>query len=223
MKRLAILLLVTPLMVPAAAAAAGGSSAGTADTAIDTPAQAPEELAVEYYNRGLKLRDKAWELEEKAEGSDKAEALLKKADKQWKKAANAFEEAIANNPLLHQAHSSLGYAYRKLGRYEDSLGAYDRALELAPGYVEAIEYRAEAYLGLDRLEAAKDAYLELFRLDREQAETLMTAMREWIETRREDAGSVTSEAVEAFSQWVEERSEIASQVSMLTQSQGRSW
>lgn len=218
MKRLAIVLLFVPLVTPVVATAAGGSSADTT-----APQQSPEQLAVEYYERGLKLRDQAWELEAKAEGSDKAEKLLEKAGRKWEKAARAFEEAVSNDPLLHQAHGSLGYAYRKLGRYEDSLGAYDRALELAPDYVEAIEYRAEAYLGLGRLEAAKEAYMELFRLDREQADALMTAMRDWIEAQRRGEGSAPEELVEEFALWVEERSEIASQTAMLTESQGRSW
>ena len=221
MKWLAIVLLVTPLLAPIAARAAGGSSSGSSSATI--PDQGPEELALEYYDRGLKLRDKAWQLEKKAEGSDKVEAMLAKAEKQWNKAARAFEEAIGNNPLLHQAHSSLGYAYRKLGRYEESLGAYDRALQLAPGYVEAIEYRAEAYLGLDRLEEAKQAYMDLFRTDREQADVLMSAMQEWIEERQEGRGATSEQVVQEFAGWVQERSEIASQTAMLTEAQGRSW
>ena len=53
----------------------------------------------------------------------------------------------------------------------------DRALELAPDYGEAIEYRAEAYLGLDRIDDAKKAYMQLFNLDRALADELMEAMR----------------------------------------------
>ena len=107
-------------------------------------------------------------------------------------------------------------------RFHPGHGSYNRALELAPGYVEAIEYRAEAYLGLNRLEEAKQSYIDLFRLDRDQADALMTAMRGWIEER--SAGEAVSEdTVEAFAVWVEERSEIASQTAMLTEAQGRSW
>lgn len=222
MRIAAIILFVVPLLSPLSAAASGGSS-GASSGAPAVPAQSPEQLAIEYFNSGLKYRDKAWELEKRAEDSDKADKLLAKAENQWNKAVNAFRESIDNNPLLHQAHSSLGYAYRKLGRYEESLGAYDRSLELAPGYVEAIEYRAEAYLGLNRLEEVKQAYLDLFRVDRDEAGTLMTAMQSWIEEQQGGGGEVSEQVIEEFSTWVRERSEIASQTAMLTESQGRSW
>jgi len=205
-------LLIAALLLPMPVAASGGSSSSET-----TPAQTPEQLAAEYYDRGLKFRDKAWELEKRLEGNGKAAKLQSKIEGQWNKAVGAYREAIDNDPTMHQAHSSLGYAYRKLGRYEESLGAYNRALELEPTYVEAIEYRAEAYLGLGRLEDAKAAYVELFGMDREQADILMTAMREWIEKQE------SSEEVDEFSAWVEERSEIAGQTAMLIQSQGRSW
>ena len=218
MKKLAIVLVLAPLLAPLAALAAGGSSVDSSSV----PEQSPEELAIDYYNRGLKLRDKAWEMEEKAAASGDSDLHLK-AEKQWLKAARAFEESISSDPLMYQAHGSLGYTYRKLGRYEESLGAYNRALELSPQYVEAIEYRAEAYLGLDRLEEAKEAYMQLFQLDRAQADALMTAMREWIEEQRHGEGSVSPEVIDEFAGWVEERGEIASQTAMLTESQGRSW
>jgi cytochrome c-type biogenesis protein CcmH/NrfG len=54
------------------------------------------------------------------------------------------------NPRLHEAFSSLGYAYRKTGDFDQALQAYERALVLAPGYAAAIEYQAEAHLGLNR-------------------------------------------------------------------------
>ena len=218
---LAVPLLALTLLAPAPVLASGGVSGG-AGSAATAPAQSLEELAVESYYRGLRLRDKAWELEERAAGKENPAKLLAKVEKTWTKASSAFRESIDQNPLLHQAHSSLGYTYRKLGRYEESLGSYNRALELAPGYVEAIEYRAEAYLGLNRLDEAKQSYMDLFRVDRDQADALMTAMRGWIE-RVSSGGAVSEEIVTAFAAWVEERSEIASQTAMLTEAQGRSW
>jgi tetratricopeptide (TPR) repeat protein len=185
-------------------------------------ATSAEQLASSYYERGLDHRDKAWKLEEKAAKGKKADKLLAKAAAHWEKAVVAFQEAVAADPRSHQAYGSLGYAYRNLGRYQESLDAYDRSLELAPTYVEAIEYRGEAYLGLDRLDEAKQAYLELFRLDREQADTLLGAMREWVGARR-GGGEVAAAVVEDFASWVDERSEIADQTGKLTEAQGRSW
>ena len=136
------------LFPQAPAEASGGSSAPAAPMPSAAPPQTPEEAGKTAYNLGLKHRDKAWALEKKAVDNKKGDKLLAKAEGQWTKAVVAFQESIANDPLMHQAHGSLGYAYRQLGRYEESLEAYDHALEITPGYVEAIEYRAEAYLGL---------------------------------------------------------------------------
>ena len=151
------------------------------------------------------------------ESSDPAtrERLASKIDKQYEKAARAFRSATEENPKMYQAFSSLGYALRKTGDYDGSLAAYNEALDINPGYVEAIEYRAEAYLGLDRLNEAKDAYLQLFREDRERADELMTAMQSWVEERQDNPGSLDASTVEEFTSWVEERAEVSGNTASL--------
>jgi tetratricopeptide (TPR) repeat protein len=189
-------------------------------------APSAEQLAIGYYNRGLEHRDKAWALEEKAVRSRKPDRVLGRAHAEWTRAVVAFREAAGSDPAMQQAHGSLGYAYRKLGRYEDALHAYDRALTIDPGYVEAIEYRGEAYLGLDRLDEAKEAYLDLFRRDRAQAAALLDAMQRWVEARRTGSAGrdgTPAAAVDALSTWVDERAEIAAQTEQSTTAQGRSW
>jgi tetratricopeptide (TPR) repeat protein len=59
-----------------------------------------------------------------------------------------------------------------------------KALQMAPGFPEALEYRAEPYLALNRVDEAKNAYLELFASDRKQAAILIRALRDWVEKRR---------------------------------------
>ena len=111
---------------------------------------------------------------------------------------------------MFQAHSSLGYAYRKVSRFEESLAAYDRALGLVPDYSEAIEYRGEAYLGLNRVDDAKVAYMHLFQIDRELAAQLLTAMDGWLEVRRADPQGVSADVLSGFAQWVDSRKELSS-------------
>ena len=106
---------------------------------------------------------------------------------------------------MHEAHGSLGYALRKLGDYEGALAAYDRALELDPDYAEALEYRAEAYLGLGRIQLAKAAWERLTALDRGRADELLAAMRSWIAHQRA-GGGVDARAVDELEGWVAERS-----------------
>ena len=80
--------------------------------------QTPEEKAVVSYNAGLKHRDKAAKYEQKAiaETNDKKFAKLKKKNtKEYNKAIDDFEKAIKYYPRFYQAHSSLGYALRKVG------------------------------------------------------------------------------------------------------------
>ena len=55
---------------------------------------------------------------------------------------------------------------------------------LAPASSEAIEYRAEAYLGLNRLDDAKQAYMHLFVHDRSASNVLMKAMKAWVGKHR---------------------------------------
>ena len=57
--------------------------------------------------------------------------------------------------------------------------AYDTALEVNPNYPEAMEYRAEALLGLGRVEEAQEAYQRLAAISEEHAAELLSAMKEW--------------------------------------------
>ena len=145
--------------------------------------------------------------------SDKKFAKLrKKIDKEYGRAVDDYEDAVGHYPRFYQAYSSLGYALRKLGQYEESLAAYNQSLEINPYYDEAIEYRGEAYLGLNRLDEAKGAYMELFQSDRVLAEQLMAAMLSWVAARRDDADGLDTAVVEQFAEWVEQRNELASYV-----------
>jgi tetratricopeptide (TPR) repeat protein len=126
------------------------------------------EVAVEQYNKGLKHRDKAWKYETKPAAAAVEKDRTKNLDKarrEYEKAAARFESAVDKNPRMHEAFSSLGYARRQLGLYEQALTAYDTALGLDPNYAQAVEYRAETYLALDRVAEAQRAYYQLLGLD----------------------------------------------------------
>ncbi len=202
--------------------AAGGSSTPSTPS---VPSPTMEMSAADYYNQGLKHRDKAWELEKKAAATQgkAAEKLLNKAQKEYEKAVKAQRNAVSKDSVLYQAHSSLGYALRKIGEYDESIAAYNRSLSIAPGYPEAIEYRAEAYLGLNRLDEAKEAYLLLVREDQARADELMTAMKRWLEQQQDSASQVSASDLEEFASWVEERADIAGHIAMVRRSGAREW
>ena len=171
------------------------------------PAKKPAAaLAGEALSRGMKRLENAERLEA---GNPKA------ARKEFEAAAKDLHTATVHAPDDYRAHNALGYSYRKIGNYTRALESYDRALQLAPGFPEAIEYRAEAYLGLSRLDEAKSAYMQLFVADRTASNVLLKAMKKWVATRRAEPAGVDAATVDAFAAWVSERDSLAMSVGNL--------
>jgi tetratricopeptide (TPR) repeat protein len=193
----------------------GGGSMGSLG---NSRSSTPEDAAKAAYNSGVRSIKKAQEYESdaaKASNPDKSAKALDKAHQHYSKALEQFIDAVSQQPKMYQAWNYIGFANRHLGNYDAALPAYAKALELNPGYPDAIEYRGEAYLGLNKIDEAKEAYMTLFKDSRSLADLLMTAMRRWADERRKQPQGLTPEAVEAFSKWVEERSGIAGQTASL--------
>ena len=208
------IILVVIFTTPSQAADSGGGG-GDMRQQQSIKRLTPEEKVVLSYNAGIKHRDKAAKYEQKAidETNEKKYAKLqKKITKEYRRAVDDYEKAIGHYQRFYQAHNSLGYALRKLSRFEESLAAYNVSLDINPVFDEAIEYRGEAYLGLNRLDEAKEAYMELFQNDRVLADRLMAAMIAWVAARRDDAEGLDTAVVEQFAEWLEQRNELASYV-----------
>ena len=154
---------------------------------------------------------------EPAPAPGKAKALSPALKKAYTQARTQLLIATKSDPALAEAWNGLGYSQRKLGDYGTALASYGRALELKPGYPEATEYRGEAFLALNRVEDAKQAYLDLFAGNRSLAERLLGAMTRWIDAQK--AGSADAADL---AKWVEERTKIASQTAALTRESGGS-
>ena len=230
--RIPLCLALLMMAVPAVLRAAGGSSMPPpnmppqGNTMQEPPRKAPAEEAAELYNSGIQHRDKAVALEKQAAAAPAEkdrEKMMKKAGKEFERAISDYRQATQLNPNFHQAFSDLGFCLRKTGNYTSALEAYNRALSLAPAYAPAIEYRAEAYLGLDQVEDAKKAYLDLFPSDRQHADELLGAMKSWVQKRQANPGSVTPAMVESFSSWVQEREQLAKQTPSVSELQIRKW
>jgi len=218
-----------PFLLPLPAGASGGAPMtppGGASSMQPVPQKSPEEEAIDHYNAGIRMRDRAlaFQKEATAQTDEKDRAKLdKKAQKEFGRAIEEFQAATQKNPSFYQAASDLGFVLRKTGQYAVALEYYNRALSLAPNYTPAIEYRAEAYLGLDRVEDAKQSYLQLFSADRARADELLGAMRGWADRRRTDPGSVSPEMVQGFTQWLQQREELAHQTPAVSELQKRDW
>jgi tetratricopeptide (TPR) repeat protein len=192
---------------------------GGSASRLDAPPKTPEEQARLDYNAGVRLVEKADQLQADAArqtNESKKAKTSAKAEDAYKSALKKFTMVTDMQPSDFQAWNYLGYTYRKLGRHDAALAAYDRSLELKPNYAEAIEYRGHAYLGLNRLAEAKEAYLALFAGNRKLAATLLAAMQEWVGQHRSGVEGVDGPTLESFASWVSERSTIASQTAALT-------
>lgn len=213
-------------MVPPLYAAEGGSPGGGISQQQSMKKLTPEEKAAVSYRQGLKHRDRAAKFEQKAlnENNEKKLARLqKKISKEYERAIADFEKSIGYYPQFYEVHSSLGYTLRKIGLYDNSLAAYNESLRINPNYYEAIEYRGEAYLGLNQIGQAKTAYMNLFQNDRPLADQLMAAMISWVAARRDDAGAVDVTVVEQFATWVEQRNKLTSYVHPLDDTARGHW
>jgi len=175
--------------------------------------RAPGDDAMMSFNDGVSARDRAWKLEKELAKTQDAAAKAKleaKIVKAYQAAVRSQKNAVRYNPTLFQAYGELGYALRKTGDHAAALEAYDKALSIQPGYAEAIEYRAEAYLGLNRIDEARQAYMTLHNGgDATRAKMLAEAMTKWLEQRRADPAGVAAEKIEEFAKWLTQRTEIS--------------
>ena len=216
-------------LMPSGLRASGGSEMPRSRGASGMPSapqKTPEQQAVEYYDAGIKYRDKALAYEKEAAqaGSEKARAKLEsKAQREFEKAVTQLRSATEKDPNFYQACSDLGFVLRKTGDYAGALELYNRAVSLAPTYAPAIEYRGEAYLGLDRVEDSKKAYMQLFSINRGEADQLLKAMKGWVEKRRAEPGKLAPDAIQEFSAWVAQREELARQTPTVSELQQRKW
>jgi len=195
----------------------GGGSMGSMN--VPQPReQTPEEKAKDLYNDGVRAVKKADKAETSAEqltDAGKKERAQRDAHKYYTEALTKFRGATQNDSRLHEAWNYLGYTSRRLGNYDDALVAYERALSLRPGYPDALEYRGEAYLALNRVDDAKHDYLDLFATNRGLADKLLGAMKSWLATQRASS-SADATQVSELDKWIQERAQIAGQTAALT-------
>jgi tetratricopeptide (TPR) repeat protein len=198
------LAVVTVFVVADPAFAAGSGSVSTPAASMPAaPAASPAEQARSAHNAGVKLL-------KKAEG-----AAPEKAEKAYRKALEKFEQAMQLDGELADSWNYVGYCRRKLGEHDGALIAYDRALALRPDFAEALEYRAQAYLGVGRIEEARNDYLAVFAKDRAMSAQLLEKMRAWVDAQRAAPGPLSATDLDAFAAWIDERAQIAAQTASL--------
>ncbi|MFK7914435.1 MAG: tetratricopeptide repeat protein [Pseudomonadales bacterium] len=204
-----ILLLTMGLLGNSAWAAGSGGGGGPVPTTSGTT-KSPEQIARAQYKYGLKQKGKALRAQEQALAakSDKKRAKFeKRANKAFTKAADHYKKVLQADPRHYKAANELGYALRKSGDFRNAVGAYNYALQMKPDFLEAIEYRGEAFIALGYFNEARSAYLRLYREDQNLAIELMAAMTQWVETRSDQAEPL-NEAEQGFADWITERQRL---------------
>ena len=213
----------TLLLRPGVVSASGPAPLPSSSRRDELP---PEREAVKLYNDGISYRDQAAQFDKEAAAETDAKKKTKleeKAVDRTESSMKKFKQAAEKNPRLFQAWGGVGFAYRRMGKFQESLEAYNKALDLEQRYTPAIEYRAETFLGLGRLEDVKSAYMFLFNLDRPRADELSAAIDKWLQKKQAEPGAVDSVEISTFAKWAADRKQLASQTSSLLAPSRDSW
>lgn len=178
------------------------------------PADKPDSAARKAFAAGVKSLNKAHEFEQaaaKAPNEDKKTVALEKVSDNYGRALDQFTEALSNKGDMVEAWNNVGYIHLRLGAYNESIDDYNHALNYKPDLLDAVAHRGEAYMGVDRLEQAQAAYMDLFNHARPLADELMVVMQKWLESHRAAANGMRPADIDAFAKWLQERDGIAKQ------------
>lgn len=88
--------------------------------------------------------------EAKPESRNVAAARQAIEAKDFKSAVGNLTKAIQEKPNDADAHTMLGYSYRKLGNFDKSMEHYQRALKIDSNHRSALEYLGELYLEMNQ-------------------------------------------------------------------------
>jgi Flp pilus assembly protein TadD len=72
----------------------------------------------------------------------------------FKSAVGHLTKAVQEEPMNANAHSILGYSYRKVGTFDKSMEHYHAALKIDSNHRSAHEYLGELYLDMNQPDSA---------------------------------------------------------------------
>jgi len=75
--------------------------------------------------------------------------------KDFKSAVGHLTKVVQEEPKNADAHSMLGYSYRKVGTFDKSMEHYQTALKIDSGHRSAHEYLGELYLDMNQPDNAE--------------------------------------------------------------------
>jgi serine/threonine protein kinase/tetratricopeptide (TPR) repeat protein len=164
----------------------GDEAAAQADT--QRKVQTPATIALDHFLRGLAAHD----ARKLADGVQAFEAALRlepthywsmlwlgaclcdlgRGPEDFLGAVRVFTGCIMNRPDHAHVYFCRAKAYSKLGRYEEAVADYSRAIDLDPKHVSAWEYRAVAYFQWGQPDKAFGDFAKAIDLSPTAAHTL---------------------------------------------------
>lgn len=141
----------------AAAALVAGAAHAVESDPLPVPTGSPREQAVTAYNDGVKLM----------------------LEKRYRDAQARFEQALAGDDTLAEAHNNLAFSLRMQGATNDAraLAHYSRALELDPRLAQALMYRGVLLHHKGETAAARADLERLRALDADLAARLEAVLK----------------------------------------------
>ena len=147
---ISLVFLAACMFLAAQIAFGAGTSRSTAPAPTD-----PREKANEYFDAGKRMQEV----------------------QRYKEASKEYEKAVRIDDTFAEAHSNLGYTYRKQGLFEKAVKSYQKAIQLNPKLAEAHEYLGEAYAEMGKFEEAENELKILRDLGSDEADELEEFIR----------------------------------------------
>jgi cytochrome c-type biogenesis protein CcmH/NrfG len=108
--------------------------------------------------------DKTQQTTAPAGGDDYAKAVKAVQAKDFTGALTLLKQVVAKDPGNADAWNYIGFADRQLGKFPESLAAYENALAIKPNHVGANEYLGELYVQTGETEKARAQLAKLLDL-----------------------------------------------------------
>ena len=91
-----------------------------------------------------------------------AKKLIKK--EKYYRAIYFLKEALEADAKSADIHNNLGFAYRKMEKFDKSMDAYNKALQIDPNHKGALDYQGELFLTLKKPAEAQKNWKKLQEL-----------------------------------------------------------
>jgi tetratricopeptide (TPR) repeat protein len=112
---------------------------------------------------------------------DLADGKSKNVEKRFRRAIERGQHAVEIDSTYHEAWNLLGYCYRQVKQYDESVASYQRSLRIKPDYAEAREYLGETYLAIGKIDLAREQLAWLEKNNATQDATdLKTQVDAWV-------------------------------------------